>query len=306
MNEVSMSSVESNCRKERDSMGSMDVPSSAYYGASTMRAVMNFPISNLRFSRTYIRSLALIKGAASQVNVELGLLGKVIGDAVSVAAAEVARGELDRGFVIDIFQTGSGTSTNMNANEVIANRAGELLGAARGKGKIHPNDHVNMCQSSNDVIPTAIHLAALIDIEERLIPSLKMLERSLMGKSENFWSIVKTGRTHLQDATPVRLGQEFYGYGGQISRAIKRLGYAQLELNEVALGGTAVGTGINAHPEFAKRVCALISENTGIKIQETTNHFQAQNTIDAIVATSGILRTVAISLYKIANDIRWL
>ena len=301
-----MSSVESNCRKERDSMGSMDVPSSAYYGASTMRAVMNFPISNLRFSRTYIRSLALIKGAASQVNVELGLLGKVIGDAVSVAAAEVARGELDRDFVIDIFQTGSGTSTNMNANEVIANRAGELLGAARGKGKIHPNDHVNMCQSSNDVIPTAIHLAALIDIEERLIPSLKMLERSLMGKSENFWSIVKTGRTHLQDATPVRLGQEFYGYGGQISRAIKRLGYAQLELNEVALGGTAVGTGINAHPEFAKRVCALISENTGIKIQETTNHFQAQNTIDAIVATSGILRTVAISLYKIANDIRWL
>ena len=301
-----MSSVESNYRKERDSMGSMDVPSSAYYGASTMRAVMNFPISNLRFSRTYIRSLALIKGAASQVNVELGLLGKVIGDAVSVAAGEVARGELDRDFVIDIFQTGSGTSTNMNANEVIANRASELLGAARGKGKIHPNDHVNMCQSSNDVIPTAIHLAALIDIEERLIPSLRVLEQSLMDKSEKFWGIVKTGRTHLQDATPLRLGQEFYGYAGQISRAIKRLGYAQLELNEVALGGTAVGTGINAHPEFAKRVCAIISEDVGVKIQETTNHFQAQNTIDAIVVTSGILRTVGISLYKIANDIRWL
>ena len=293
-----------NTRTERDSMGPMEVPLDALYGASTQRAVLNFPISNLRFSRTFIRALSLIKLAAARVNMELELLDSVIGDAIVRAAQEVADGKLDNHFVVDIFQTGSGTSTNTNANEVIGNRATQILD--RSGQRVHPNDHVNMGQSSNDVIPTAIHLSALMEINGSLIPALKGLGDRLDQKSEEFYPIIKTGRTHLQDATPIRLGQVFQGYRGQVERSIRRLGYAQEELSEVALGGTAVGTGINTHPDFARRVCALLSEMTGVTVWETTNHFQAQATLDGVVMASGTLRSVAISLHKIANDIRFL
>jgi len=293
-------------RKEKDSMGEMDVPADAYYGASTQRAVLNFPISNLRLGRSFIRALGLIKLAAARVNAGLGLLEPRIAEAIETAAREVADGELDKHFVVDVFQTGSGTSTNMNANEVIANRASELLGDQRGSKAVHANDHVNLGQSSNDVIPTAIHISALIEIEERLIPALERLQARLESKSKEFWDVIKTGRTHLQDATPIRLGQEFLGYAGQVERGIKRLRRAQDELSEVALGGTAVGTGINTHPEFASRVCALLSEELRVNIRETDSHFQAQSTLDAVLEVSGSLRTVAVSLQKIANDIRWL
>jgi fumarate hydratase class II len=294
-------------RVERDSLGELRVPVSAYYGVQTMRARENFPISDLRFPRRFIRALAQIKGAAAQVNLELGLLDRTPAEAIVAAAREVADGRFDDQFVLDIFQTGSGTSTNMNANEVLASRANEILGGQRGaKSPVHPNDHVNMGQSSNDVIPTAIHLAALAGIHEDLLPALGRLEGALRAKAREFMPIIKTGRTHLQDATPIRLGQEFEGYAGQIERARGRLDYAIGELREVALGGTAVGTGINTHGEFAARVCALISAVAGYEIVETTNHFQAQNTLDGIVAASGALKTIAVSLLKIANDIRWL
>jgi fumarate hydratase class II len=293
-------------RTERDSMGEMEVPADAYYGASTQRAVLNFPISGLRFSRPFIRVLGLIKMAAARVNSELGLLDASVADAIQQAAREVAEGRFDGQFAVDIFQTGSGTSTNMNANEVIANRASEILGGGRGSGPVHPNDHVNKGQSSNDVIPTAIHLSALMEIEERLLPALQGLQAALEAKSKEFWDVIKTGRTHLQDATPIRLGQEFQGYAGQVERGIARLRRAQEELSEVALGGTAVGTGVNAHPEFAARVCAVLSQELGATIRETDNHFQAQNTLDNVLQASGSLRTVAVSLQKIANDIRWL
>ena len=301
-----MSSNQPTTRVERDSMGPMEVPADAYYGASTMRAVLNFPISNLRFSRSFIQALALIKGTAAEVNVELGLLDGETGRSMARAAQEVADGGFDDHFVIDIFQTGSGTSTNMNANEVIATRASEMLGAEAGSRRVHPNDHVNICQSSNDVIPTAIHLAALVQIRERLIPALENLQGALEEKSREFWPLVKTGRTHLQDATPIRLGQEFLGYAGQVERGVRRLRHAQEELGEVALGGTAVGTGVNAHPEFASRVCRSLSEKIGVDVRETDNHFQAQNTLDSVVEASGSLRTIALSLNKIANDVRWL
>ena len=293
-------------RTERDSMGPMEVPVDAYYGASTMRAVLNFPISDLRFPRPFIRALGLIKLASARANMDLALLDRRLGEAIVQAAQEVADGALDAEFVLDIFQTGSGTSTNTNANEVIANRATELLGGERGSRLVHPNDQVNMCQSSNDVIPTSIHLAALIAIQGELVPALEILRKSLDAKAKEFWPIIKTGRTHLQDATPIRLGQEFLGYAGQMERALRRLEYACSELSEVALGGTAVGTGINAHPEFAGRACAVISEVAGVTIQETKNHFQAQSTLDNLVAASGVLRTIAVGLHKIANDIRWL
>ena len=294
-------------RTERDSMGPMEVPADAYYGASTVRAVLNFPISDLRFSRRFIGALGLIKLAAAQTNsFELGLLDQRLGEAIVKAAREVADGALDAEFVVDIFQTGSGTSTNTNANEVIANRATELLGDDRGSKTVHPNDHVNICQSSNDVIPTAMHLAALQGFRDELLPALERLEAALEEKAREFWPLVKTGRTHLQDATPIRIGQEFWGYAGQVQRARRRLAHAQEELAEVALGGTAVGTGVNAHPEFAGRVCVLLSELAGVTVRETENHFQAQNSLDAVVEASGVLRTVAVSLYKIANDIRWL
>ncbi|MGE5618971.1 MAG: class II fumarate hydratase [Sphingomonadaceae bacterium] len=294
-------------RIERDSMGEMVVPADAYYGASTARAVENFPISGLRFPRRFIWALGLIKLAAAQTNVELGLLDPRLGDAIVQAAREVVDGKLDDQFVLDIFQTGSGTSTNMNANEVIANRANELLGGTRGsKAPVHPNDHVNLGQSSNDVIPTAIHLSALVAIDQELIPALSYLKDELERKAIEFWPVIKTGRTHLQDATPIRLGQEFRGYAGQAERGIRRLRFATEELSEVAIGGTAVGTGINTHPEFARRVCEKLSALAGVKVQETANHFQAQSTLDAVVQAHGCLNTVAVSLMKIANDIRWL
>ena len=293
-------------RIEKDSMGIMEVPIDAYYGASTMRAVKNFPISKLRFGRSFIKSLAMIKAAAAKTNIELGLLDPTIGDAIYSAGQEVAEGLFDNHFVVDVFQTGSGTSTNMNANEVIANRANELLENQNIEGKIHPNDHVNICQSSNDVIPTAIHLAILLDIEGELIPALNVLHNSLAEKSCLFWPVIKTGRTHLQDATPIRLGQQFLGFTGQVRRSINRLRVVEKELSEVAIGGTAVGTGVNAHPEFASKICKRISLESGVNIVETENHFQAQNTLDSVVQASGTLRTIAISMHKIANDIRWL
>jgi len=293
-------------RIERDSMGEMEVPADAYYGASTARAVKNFPISSLRFYRGFLRSLALIKLAAARVNMDLGLLKPEIGNAIVQAAREVADGKFNSHFVVDVFQTGSGTSTNMNANEVIGNRATEILGKPLGSKFVHPNDHVNLGQSSNDVIPTAIHLAAAVGLKERLLPALQEMEQALRQKSEEFWPIIKTGRTHLQDATPIRLGQQFLGYAGQVERSIRRLQVARHELSEVALGGTAVGTGIGTHPEFAKRACHILSELTGIDIIETDNHFQAQSTLDTIVSSSGVLRGTSVSLMKIANDIRWL
>jgi fumarate hydratase, class II len=276
-------------RTERDSMGPMEVPADAYYGASTQRAVLNFPISGERFTRPFIRVLGLIKLAAARVNAELGLLDPEKAGAIEQAAREVADGKLDAHFVVDIFQTGSGTSTNMNANEVIANRASEIAGGDRSSKRIHPNDDVNKGQSSNDVIPTAINVAALVEIEQRLIPALQGLEAALRAKSQEFWGVVKTGRTHLQDATPVRLGQEFLGYAGQVERTVRRLRRAQDELSEVALGGTAVGTGVNTHPEFPSRVCAVLSQELGITIRETDNHFQAQNTLDGVLEASGTL-----------------
>ena len=295
-----------NVRTERDSMGDMEVPAEALYGASTMRAVLNFPISDLRFSRTFIRALGLVKQAAAKTYVEMDVLDGDIGDAIDRAAQEVIDGKLDEHFVLDIFQTGSGTSTNTNANEVIANRASQLMGGDLGSRLVHPNDHVNLGQSSNDVIPTSIHLAALLAINEDLIPALMNLEAELRKKSDEFWPIIKTGRTHLQDATPVRLGQEFLGFAGQAENSIKRLRRAQEALAEVALGGTAVGTGVNTHPEFSRRTCERISDISGVTVRETTNHFQAQSTLDALVEASGQLRTVAISLHKIANDIRFI
>lgn len=298
--------VNEETRLERDSMGEMRVPIHAYYGASTQRAVLNFPISDLRFPRAFIRAIGQIKQAAAQTNADLGTIDATVAAAIVQAAQEVIDGKLDDHFVLDIFQTGSGTSTNMNANEVIANRASELLGGSRGSRKVHPNDHVNFGQSSNDVIPTTIHLAALVSIEQDLIPALRSLQLALEEKSREFMPVIKTGRTHLQDATPIRLGQEFLGYVGQIERGIQRVRHAQNELAEVALGGTAVGTGVNTHPEFAARVCQRLSAANGIEVRETDNHFQAQSTLDNVVEASGALNTLAVSLMKIANDIRWL
>ena len=273
-----------------------------------MRAVENFPITGNPISiyPDLIRALACIKQAAAIVNCELGLLDKPIKDVIVKACEDIRAGKLHEQFVVDVIQGGAGTSTNMNANEVIANRASEIMGGERGSRTVHANDHVNLGQSSNDVIPTAIHISALIEIEERLIPALRRLQTALESKSKEFWDVVKTGRTHLQDATPIRLGQEFLGYAGQIERGIRRLRDAQEELSEVALGGTAVGTGVNTHPEFASRVCALLSQKLGVAIHETDNHFQAQSSLDAVLEASGSLRTVAVSLQKIANDVRWL
>lgn len=295
-----------NMRIERDSLGPVAVPADCYYGASTQRAVHNFPISGMRVGRQMILALALIKLAAAETNRQLGLLDPSIADAVIHAAREVADGRFDDQFVVDVFQTGSGTSTNMNANEVIANRASELLGAPLGSRVVHPNDHVNLGQSSNDVIPTAIHVAALIGIDRDLEPALETLQAALAAKAEAFMPIVKTGRTHLQDATPIRLGQEFWGYVGQVERSRGRLARAREVLSEVALGGTAVGTGVNTHPQFARLVCARLCRETGVTVRETDNHFQAQSTLDAAVEVSGLLRTIAVSLMKVANDVRWL
>jgi fumarate hydratase, class II len=287
-------------------MGPLEVPEGAYYGASTRRALENFPISGERFDRRSIWALGTIKYAAAIANRDLGLLDARKAEAIARAAEEVANGEFDDQFVLDIFQTGSGTSTNTNANEVIANRATELLGGEFGSKLVHPNDDVNRGQSSNDVIPTAIHLSALAELYGELVPGIERLREALDRKREEFWPIIKTGRTHLQDATPIRLGQEFLGYVGQMDRALIRLGWARQELEDVALGGNAVGTGINMHPEFPRRVCEIISQRVGFTVRETTNHFQAQSTIDGVVSASGAVRTVAVSLLKIANDLRWM
>jgi len=297
----------STSRRERDSMGELEVPAGAYYGASTMRAKLNFPISPLRLPRDFIRALGLIKRQAALVNTELGLLDGRLSEAIAQAAQEVADGRFDAEFVVDVFQTGSGTSTNMNANEVIGNRAIELLGGTLGtRTPVHPNDHVNLCQSSNDVMPTAIHVAGAVSLSRDLLPALEILEASLRTKSREFWPIVKTGRTHLQDATPIRLGQEFLGWAGQVERAGRRSRQALDELCELALGGTAVGTGVNSHPEFAGRVVAGLAASCGLPFRESDNHFQAQGTLDGVVAAHGALRSVAVSLYTIAADIRLL
>jgi fumarate hydratase class II len=293
-------------RIETDSMGRIKVPADAYYGAQTRRAVLNFPVSGIGFPPRFIRSLAMIKHAAATVNQELGLLDRRIAGVIRAAASEIVNGQHQREFVVDIFQTGSGTSTNMNANEVIANRALAMLRKRRGSKAVHPNDHVNMNQSSNDVIPTAMHVAALTAIRQDLLPALHELQRALARKAREFDGIVKIGRTHLTDATPIRLGQEFSGYARQVELGQHRVKTAAVGLEELPLGGTAVGTGINTHPEFARRVIEKISAMTGIQFCEAKNHFEAQAARDAVVHVSGSLKTVAVSLTKIANDLRWL
>jgi fumarate hydratase class II len=287
-------------------MGEVKVPKTAYYGAQTQRAVENFPISGIGFPPRFVRALAIIKHAAASVNQELGLLDSKIADVIRAAASEVMEGKLDKEFVVDIFQTGSRTSTNTNANEVIANRALELIGKERGSKEVHPNDHVNMSQSSNDVIPTAIHISALEAIQRELLPALKELHHALNEKAKEFDRIVKIGRTHLADATPIRLGQEFGGYARQIELSIERVKSAAIGLEELALGGTAVGTGINTHPEFPSRTIKKISQMTELPLREAKDHFEAQAAKDAVVQVSGSLKTLAVSLTKIANDLRWL
>ncbi len=295
-------------RTEKDSMGPMEVPLDAYYGAQTERARRNFQISPLRFSRAFIRALGLIKKAAAQVNMDLHLLPTELGAAIVQAAQAVADGRLDDQFVVDIFQTGSGTSSNMNANEVIAGAANEQFGqrVRGGKSPVHPNDAVNLGQSSNDVIPTAIHVAALERIQKHLIPALEVLSGALEERARAFDKIVKIGRTHLQDAVPIRLGQEFSGYAAQVNHGIRRLHACALSLGELPIGGTAVGTGINTHPEFPQRMAAQLSQDTGVEFRPAGNSFEALANRDAAVEASGTLKTVAVSLSNIANNLRWL
>ena len=294
-------------RLERDSMGELEVPAQAYYGGNTRRAELNFPISNLRLGRSFIKAIGQIKQSAAFVNLDLGAIESDIAQAIIASAGRVIEGEFDDQFVVDVFQTGSGTSTNMNANEVISNVAIESLGGTIGsRTPVHPNDHVNKGQSSNDVFPSAIHLAAAVSIKDNLIPALQELENSLREKSKEFWGIVKTGRTHLQDATPIRLGQEFLGYAGQMELGGKRAEKALAELSVLALGGTAVGTGIGMHPEFSSRVITRLGELTGLILSESTNHFQAQSTLDAVVSAAGELKSIAVGMLKISNDLRWL
>jgi len=288
-------------------MGDMDVPVSALYGASTQRAVLNFPISGHRFPREFIRALGLIKIAAARSNLDLGKLDATRADFITKAAQEVCDGKLDDQFPVDVFQTGSGTSTNMNANEVIANRCSQMGGKPIGSHTpVHPNDHVNMGQSSNDVIPTAIHIATAESLKNLLLPALQRLEFALSEKSKECWDVIKIGRTHLMDATPIRLGQELSGYAMQVEYAGLRVDNAISAIEEVALGGTAVGTGLNTHPEFARRAVARIAEDSGIAFREAANHFEAQGSKDGLVQVSGQLKTIAVSLFKIASDTRWL
>ncbi|MCH7721572.1 MAG: class II fumarate hydratase [Planctomycetes bacterium] len=297
----------SETRIEKDSMGEMTVPASAYWGAQTQRAVENFPISGYRFGRPFIRALGLIKRSAAVVNCDLGKLDGKLSDLIVRAADEVVEGKLDEHFVLDIFQTGSGTSSNMNANEVISNRAVELAGGKVGTGDpVHPNDHVNMGQSSNDVIPTAIHVSAACAMKDDLIPALEHLAGALEERARAFDSVMKIGRTHLQDATPIRLGQQFSGYGAQIRLGVMRTEKAIRSLRELAIGGTAVGTGINTHPEFGSRVTKLLADATGIEFVEAANHFEAQAGKDGVCEASGFLKTIAVSMTKVANDIRML
>ena len=294
-------------RIEKDSLGEVRVPADAYWGAQTQRAIENFPISGIRFPRVFIQALGLIKYAAAKVNRDLGLLDDERAQVIMRAAEEVAAGKWDAHFPLDIFQTGSGTSTNMNANEVIANRANELLGQPLGtKHPVHPNDHVNMGQSSNDVIPTAIHVAAYLEVDRELLPALEHLQDVLRARAEDWDHLVKTGRTHLMDAMPIRLGQEFSGWARQIELGIERVRAALPRLAELAIGGTAVGTGINTHPEFGRRMAEELSRLTGLPLKEAENHFEAQSAQDAAVELSGALKTVAASMMKMANDLRWM
>jgi len=294
-------------RVERDTMGEVKIPDGAYYGAQTQRAVENFPVSGLRFPRAFIEALGLIKKCCAQVNLTFDRLAPTLAEAIVAAAEEVRSGKFDQAFVVDIFQTGSGTSTNMNANEVIATRANERLSGHKATtSPVHPNDHVNMGQSSNDVIPSVIHIAALTTISKALVPALEGLCGSLKEKSVAFDDVVKIGRTHLQDAVPIRLGQEFSGYARQVERGTESLKGLQTDLGELALGGTAVGTGLNCLPGFASQVIDLISRETGCPFTEAQNHFSAQASQDAAMRASGVLKSVAVSLMKIANDVRWL
>jgi fumarate hydratase class II len=294
-------------RDEKDTMGTVRVPADAHYGPQTQRAVENFPISGLTLPSSFISSLALLKKYAAQANRELGLLDPKISEAIDAAAQEVMDGSLDNHFVVDVFQTGSGTSTNMNMNEVIASRANEILtGDKGGKSPVHPNDHVNKCQSSNDLIPSAIHISGLISIKALLIPSLRLLQKELSKKSAEFDTVKKIGRTHLQDAVPMRLGEEFSGYARQVELGVQRIVSVEGRLSELALGGTAVGSGLNAHPQFASKVIARIAEHTALPFKEAENHFEAQAAQDSAMEASGALKTLAVSLVKISNDIRWL
>ena len=297
----------SQTRIEKDSLGEVEVPAGAYYGAQTERARRNFPVSGLTLPRRFLAAVAMIKGEAAAVNEELGVVSADAARAIRQAAAEVVEGKLDGQFPLDVFQTGSATSTNMNVNEVLSNRAIEILGGVIGSKKpVHPNDHVNAGQSSNDVIPTAIHVSAYIAIEEQLEPGLRRLADALGRKAEEFDSVVKIGRTHLQDAVPVRLGQEFGGYAQQARYALDRLAAVKPRLAELPLGGTAVGTGLNAPPEFAPKVIERLAKHTGCPFVSAPNKFEAMAAKDAAVETSGALKTIAASLTKIANDIRWL
>jgi fumarate hydratase class II len=294
-------------REEKDTMGTVRVPADAYYGAQTQRAVENFPISGFTLPPVFIRSLAMIKKHAAHVNLALGLLEKKTAGAVIQAAREVMEGKFADQFLVDVFQTGSGTSTNMNMNEVLAARANEILTGTRAvKTPVHPNDHVNCGQSSNDVIPSTVHIAALISIRNRLLPALGRCRGALLLKNKEFSDIHKIGRTHLQDAVPLTLGQEFSGYARQIELGIRRLENTEARLVELALGGTAVGSGLNAHPAFAGKVIERIAAETGLSFVEAENHFEAQGARDTAVEVSGALKTFAVSLTKIANDIRWL
>jgi fumarate hydratase, class II len=298
-----VASEEMKTRVERDSMGEMQVPAEAMYGATTARAVENFPISELRYTRQMIRALGLIKKAAAQVNADLGLLDQSKADLIKAAAQEVADGKWDEHFPIDIFQTGSGTSTNMNVNEVIAYRAAQISGTER---PVHPNDDVNMGQSSNDVIPTSIHLSTALAIKELLFPAMQHLEETLERKATETAGIVKMGRTHLMDAMPVTIGQAVAGWAAQVRQSKARLESTLPRLGQLAIGGTAVGTGINAHPEFGALVSAVLANETGLNLREAENHFEAQATQDTAVEVSGQLKTYATALIKISNDLRWM
>ena len=293
-------------RIERDTLGEVAVPVDAMYGAQTQRARENFRISGIRFPRVFIRALGLIKGAAAKVNFEIGLLDADMAHAIGQAADEVAEGRWDDDFPIDVFQTGSGTSTNMNANEVIANRASQILTGELGVRTVHPNDHVNLGQSSNDVIPTAIHISALIQLEEVLLPGLRRLSQALRVRADELDDVVKTGRTHLMDAMPVSLGQEIGAWSYRVEQCIVRFEFCRPRLFRLALGGTAVGTGVNTHPEFGRRVARDLAGRLGLAFVEAENHFAAQAALDEVTELSGQLKTTASALMKIANDLRWM
>ena len=303
---IDAASMNREYRTEADSLGEIEVPADAYWGASTQRALENFPISGIRFDRRFVRALGIVKKASAQANRDLGLLEADVADAIVAASDEVIAGEHDEHFPVDVFQTGSGTSSNMNANEVIANRAAELQGAEIGDKAVHPNDHVNMGQSSNDVIPTAMHVATLEALQKDVLPALDTLRTALAEKEAEFDDVVKTGRTHLQDATPVTLGQEFEGYRTQIEKGLGRVDGVEEHLSELALGGTATGTGLNTHEEFPALAAEYIGEETDIAFRPADSHFEAQAAHDAMAEAHAALRIVAGSMHKIANDLRLL